>query len=376
MIRKFFVLVSVFCAFHSSAQLIEKDALRFSGDFRFRVEQDWDSNKSDGTKRDDRTRYRYRFRLQTVYNYKDWIQAGARIRTGNRNDQQGPHVTLGGNGGEFSLIELGLEKAYVQFYNKNWKAWLGKNVFPFYKQNELFWNDNVFPEGISVQYKHFFEDKTVSEIDVNLGHFVILSQNKSLDEDSYLVAGQVKANLFNDRLILYPGIFYFNDIADVPDGKGTFLQNYAILNVGAKFSISKKRNISLGIDLYSNFESLDNENIPVGFEDEKLGYVVGLQMGNMKKEKTWKLGLFYTYLEKYAIVDYFAQNDWARWDYSSFEATGSRLSNFKGVELCIGYQINRKLNLIFRGFRVEQIKKLGEELETGSRARLDLNFKF
>ncbi len=376
MLRKLIILIVFFCVLDANAQLLDKEALQFSGDFRFRVEQDWDSFKSDGTKRTDRTRFRYRFRLQTLYTHKNWIQGGARIRTGNRNDQQGPHVTLGGDGGEFSTIELGFEKAYIQFYNKNWKLWLGKNTFPFYKQNELFWNDNVFPEGIAVQFKQLFKEKQLNSLNINLGHFVVFSQNESLDQDSYITAGQVKMSLFNNTFLFYPGFFYFNAIANIPDQKGTFVQNYSILNLGMKTYFSKKKKMSLGLDLYSNFEDLDTENIPVEFENEKIGYVVSFQLGDLKKDKSWRMGIYYTYLEKYAIVDYFAQNDWARWDYSSFEAKGSRLSNFKGVELTVTYKLNSRLNFVFRGFRVKQIKKLGQEFETGSRARLDLNFKF
>jgi len=36
---------------------------RFFGDFRFRIEQDWDSLEGDGTERDDRLRARIRLRV-------------------------------------------------------------------------------------------------------------------------------------------------------------------------------------------------------------------------------------------------------------------------------------------------------------------------
>ena len=52
--------------------------LSFNGDFRFRVEQDWNSKKSDGTFRDDRTRLRYRLRAGVEYTDK-WFKTGFRI---------------------------------------------------------------------------------------------------------------------------------------------------------------------------------------------------------------------------------------------------------------------------------------------------------
>ncbi|NNE29414.1 MAG: hypothetical protein HKN16_07245, partial [Saprospiraceae bacterium] len=52
--------------------------LDWEADFRFRIEQDWDSRKSDGTFRDDRTRLRYRVRLGASYKINEWAKAGIR----------------------------------------------------------------------------------------------------------------------------------------------------------------------------------------------------------------------------------------------------------------------------------------------------------
>ena len=71
-----------------------KKKLSFTGDFRFRVEQDWDSRKADGTYRDDRTRLRYRARYGFSYEHKDWVSFGIRLRTGDPKKQQDPQLTL------------------------------------------------------------------------------------------------------------------------------------------------------------------------------------------------------------------------------------------------------------------------------------------
>jgi len=67
----------------------------FEGDFRFRVEQDWNSKNAQGNFRDDRTRLRYRVRAGLKYQHNNWASAGIRIRTGNPNKQQDPQLTLG-----------------------------------------------------------------------------------------------------------------------------------------------------------------------------------------------------------------------------------------------------------------------------------------
>ncbi len=69
--------------------------LSFNADFRFRVEQDWNSRKSDGSYRDNRTRLRFRARVGFHYQLNDWASFGARICTGNPLKQQYPQITLG-----------------------------------------------------------------------------------------------------------------------------------------------------------------------------------------------------------------------------------------------------------------------------------------
>ncbi len=377
MINRIYILILLLLVLTLNAQDHKDKPLQFFGDFRFRVEHDWDSQKADGTYRDDRSRLRYRFRLGSKYTFKDWAEVGARIRTGNLNDQQGPHVTLGGSNGEFSIIQMGFEKLYFKAYYKHISGWIGKNVFPFYKQNELFWNDNVFPDGVALQYAVPIQSNTLSDLTINAGHFIIASNNETFDKDSYFDGLQLVSKFFGNTLKLYPGFFYFHQVADIPDGKGTFALDYKLLNAGLELAVLSRDRARIGLDFYKNFEELSkNEDVPLDFADQRTGYVVSIKLGKFSEANRWIFHLYYAYLEKYAIVDYFAQNDWARWDYSSVDATGSRLSNMKGFELKIGYAFNKKLNLIFRGYLVEQIKNEGAFAETGSRARLDLNFRF
>ncbi len=372
--------ISVLCLFFSflfvQSQDSQKKELQFSGDFRFRAEHDWDSKKGDGLYREDRSRLRYRFRLQAIYTYKDWAQIGARVRTGSINDQQGPHITLGGQGGEFSTIQAGFEKLYFHARYKGLSGWLGKNTFPFYKQNELFWNDNVFPEGVAVSYTIPLKTEVLNKIQVNMGHFIVTSQNETLDKDSYFQGLQLVTRLWDHSVIIYPSFFNFHKLPNIPDAAGSFTIDYNIAAIGIQMNLLKKKSLAVGLDLYKNVSTLDIPQIPADLRNDKGGIVFNIIYGQLKKPKNWMFGLYYAYLEKYAIVDYFAQNDWARWDYSSFDATGSRLSNMKGFEVRIGYAINEKLNLVFRGYYTEQIALEASVIETGSRARIDLNFKF
>ncbi len=92
---------------------INTEKLIFTGDFRFRIEPDWNSRKSDGTYRKDRTRLRYRAHFGFNYQYNQWISFGARIRTGFPIKQQDPQLTLGDGFKEFNTLPVGFEKIFI-----------------------------------------------------------------------------------------------------------------------------------------------------------------------------------------------------------------------------------------------------------------------
>lgn len=354
-----------------------KTKLSFKGDIRFRIEQDWDSRKSDGTFREDRTRLRYRARLGVTYDYKDWLSLGVRIRTGDPKKQQDPHLTLGGNSNEFSSLPIAFEKLYVDFNHKWLSTWLGKNSFPFEKQNELFWSDNVNPEGVSISGLFKMNNKYIQSLKINTGHFIVTSNGSSIDSDGYFQGLQFVTSHWQNKLKFFPSFYYFNNIPFIPDSNETFTLDYAIMHLGVKATIVSKPLISVGVDYLQNIKNYNQNNtISQEFSDQKKGIIANINLGELKKAGDWKIGFTYNYLERFAAVDYFAQNDWVRWDYSSQGSNDGRLTNFKGLEIMGGYSLNHNMNLKVRFFTVDQLIKYGTKTETGNRIRLDYNFSF
>lgn len=348
--------------------------LKFSADFRFRVEPDWNSRKSDGTFREDRTRLRYRARLGATYQFKDWVSFGMRIRTGQLEKQQDPQLTLGD---QFSSLPIGFERIYASFNYKWLSAWMGKNTFPFEKQNELFWSDNVFPEGVSLSGKFNFGNEFMQSLKVNTGHFVFATGNSSLGNDSYFEGIQLISSHWQDRVKFFPAFYYFKNMPNIPDGGDTFNIDYSIVHLGAKVDIFKKPKITVGLDYYQNVQDYNgNDSIPKVLQNQKTGYVANAGIGKLDKKGDWKVQLTYTYLERFAAVDYMAQNDWARWDYSSQGSPDGRLTNFKGLEIMAGYALAENMNLKVRFFTVEQLVPYGIAKESGDRIRLDFNIGF
>ena len=75
-------------------------------------------------------------------------------------------------------------------------------------------------------------------------------------------------------------------------------------------------------------------------------------------------------------MDFFAQNDWVRWDFSSYGSPDGILSKFKGIELNTAYLIRKNFRLKMRYFMVDQLISYGLSKETGNRIRLDLYIGF
>jgi hypothetical protein len=350
--------------------------LTFESDFRFRLEQDWDSQNQNNGFREDRLRMRYRARFGAKYQHNDWASVGVRLRTGEINKQQDPHLTLGDGPREFGTIPVGFETMYFNIKKNRNTAWIGKNAFPFSKNNELLWSNNVFPEGVYYKRDFLRAKDFGNEYALSLGHFIISTGNTSFEDDSYLQAFQLDMKFKNCGVELFPAFYSFKNIADIPDGNESFLMDYSILYLGTKIKISESKKLSLLLDYFVNLEDLDGINeINPDLREEKMAYSAGLAYGKLSEEGDWKVNLNYAYVEKYAAVDFLAQNYWARWDYGSQGSPDSRMTNFHGLELQVAYAIDPKTIVNIRFFRVEQIANEALTKETGSRVRLDLDIK-
>ena len=373
------LVLFVFTSLHLFGQndSVQQPKLSFTGDFRFRAEQDWDSKKSDGNYRDDRTRLRYRLRFGFNYTLNNWASFGARIRTGDPIKQQDPHLTLGTGSKEFGTVPVSFEKLFFKAKHKGLTFWAGKNSYPFYKNNELFWSDNVYPEGVflkkAFQLKSFFLNK----VELSGGHFIISSDGTSLNNDSYFQGAQAYISFFKNKIIFFPSFYFFNNMPDIPDGGQTYRLNYSIFHTGTKVKLIEKPALHLEFDYFSNIENYDHFNaITSNFKDQKNGWVAGLSFGKLKEKKDLAFKISYAYMQQLAAVDFLAQNDWARWDYSSMGSPDSRLTNFKGLEIVGAMLITKDISLKMKYYFVEQLIAIGTSTETGSRIRLDLDVKF
>ena len=371
------ILLLLFAWYWSNLLNAQSDSLaqqlKFEGDFRFRVERDWNVRNPDGTYKEDRDRLRYRARVGLVYQNTNWSQFGVRLRTGNPVKQQDPQITLGD---QFSGIPISFEKAYAAFKSRRFSGWVGKNTFPFEKQNELFWSDNVFPEGIAAGVNLPLENNFLDQLRINTGHFIFITDGGTFGNDSYIQGVQLLSKWAGNRFIFFPGLFYFKQMPNIPDGNETYRLDYTIAHIGARYNILKTSKWSVEADYYHNVENLSkNDSITLEFIDQKKGITVSTRYGDLKSKGNWYYRISYNYQERYSAVDFLAQNDWARWDYSDQGSPDGRLTNYKGWEFLIAYALTAKMDLQLRSFFVEQLVPFGDFKETNSRVRFDINIR-
>ncbi len=370
-LRPIIILLLCFAVYTPAAaqQDTGKD-LKFYADFRFRAELDRDSRSSDGTTRDDRDRLRFRARFGLNYQYDERISFGLRLRSGSSEATQSPHVTLGD---ELTPKSFSIDKAFAKVAFEGGSMWLGKNSFPFWKQNEHFWDDDATPEGVAGSYQFALgEDASLTATG---GYFVLdTPTSNTFGDQARFFAGQLafKSDVGAASVEGAAGYFAFRENPDEPDPRLADL-DYDIVAVGAKARLKVGgRSLDLGLDLMTNVKDYPTTLFN---NDQTTGYVASVKYGGLSSPGDLLFAYYYAHIEKYAVVARYAQDDWVRWG----SATATRSSNFSGHELRAAVALGSKNNIVARLYVVDGIERESSGAtakEDGVRFRIDWNIGF
>ena len=351
--------------------------LAVSGDFRFRLEQDFDSRRADGSERADRLRARVRVRLDLTYTASDVLSFGLRLRSGSDFSQQSPHVTVYDfDDNDTGDAHFNFDKWYLKAAKGNGWAWAGRNSLPIWKPNEFFWDDDVTPIGVGLGWSNTVGES--SRLSLNAGLFSLPVGMQEFAGEMALGqlvwAGETGGGV---GLTLAGGGFFITagendgDAAGLRRGNG--MRDYQILvaNLQAKLPDVGGRPLALGFDYMTNVENYragDPDPFTAANRDQTDGYDAYLSWGGTSNKGDWRLGIWWAHIETFAVHASYAQDDWVRWG----SATQTDSSDLEGFELRAAYGLGGGQNIVARLFLVEAITS-GQD---GSRFRIDYNFRF
>ena len=336
----------------------EAEALRFTGDLRLRFESDY--NVTGKARRD---RARYRFRLNAIYTRGDDLQVRGRMVTGDPTNQQSPHVNFGD---DLSRKSFSLDLMYLTYTRGGAQIRTGKHGFPIWKQNEMFWSDDVNPEGISALYNFDRFTGEKNRVRVMGGQYIIDDFDALFGSSFTTIQANTRHQAGTAVLSTALGYFFFNN-ADEDTVINTYNplngMDHHILLFSGQVRINARWPIVIGGDVMRNFK----KPTIAGFQDETSGYVGQLLVGRLNNPGDWLFGVYYAYIEKFALIAHFAQDNW--WRFGSGHTDSSDITGF---ELRLGYQMAPGINIIARHYVTEEIKGTRE----ANRFRVDFNVGF
>ena len=373
MYKTFFTLLASLYLLAPSIALAEtnENPLSWYGDFRLRLEQDWDSKTSDGTPREDRLRARVRLRVGLNYRPTDYLDLGLRLRSGTEDGQQIPHITIiDFDDNDTGDADFNFDKWYLKAGDKDLWGWAGRNNLPIWKAHDLFWTDDVTVAGVAGGLERASGDNT--RLGLNAGYYSLPAGMRGFCGNMGHVQGVMHTKAGNAGLTFAGGVLDIDAGSDGDEDCDLFLQNngerdYTLWVASVQSRIGRFR---FGADYSHNSQNYEigEPGITATNQDETDGWVAYVRHGDMDERGNWLLGWWYVRIEQFAVNNSFAEADWVRWG----SATQTRASDMKGHEFKIGYGLGNGMNVLLRMYFADAITSV----EDGNRARLDFNYRF
>jgi hypothetical protein len=356
----------------------ESALFRPFGDFRLRLEDDWDSRQGDGSMREDRLRLRFRLRLGLDLNLSERWRARVQLRSGPHDSQQSPHITIHDfDGGSDGPYEANFDYWYVSYRIEDLEVWAGRNQLSYWHQDDLYVFDNVTYPGIGATYSHGLGGGALTW---RVNYVALPVGMRRVSGRGLMAQAEYARDLESMGFSFGAGWIATRADPDDPDGDLLLTENgsrdYDVLNLQLQHrSTVLGRPLRLGFDYSHNFR--DYSGAPPGsfsefHRDHVDGWVLEALWGPSGSPGDLQLGYYYSHTEALAAHSSYIQDDWARWGTS----TQARLTNMKGSEFRVLFTITPNQNIFARWFFVDAIHLLqpGDvALEDGKRFRIEYN---
>jgi len=330
----------------------EKSRLSFTGDLRYRNES-FDVQYVDRN----RDRDRIRARLNANFRVNDTITGVLAITTGSTDPRSGNQTLTDQN----ARKDFDLDKAYVVWApNAQWKVTAGKQTYGWTRTPGLFYDNDVSPEGITVNYAmgNFFAATFydwLAERALSFGNVT-----NGTNTDSIMFGAQLGYKIpFSDAVKLtvaasymdFDGVQGWNPLFGASSFGNTTTTSAAVCNrtlaAGTACLLSDYDIVEVFGDLTASIggkplrffadyaQNTEAEVNPVAGEKLDTAYSAGVSYGAASAAKgTWELGLLYQKVEKDALFGQLLDSDF-----------GDGNTDTKGFALRGGYTVARNWTL-------------------------------
>jgi hypothetical protein len=290
----------------------------FSGDFRLRMENLWYDEDATGDRRDDRTRLRYRFRLQAKTEINDYVDVVFRLASGEAvNFDEGENRTTNrtlGRSRDFGLNPIFLDRAFIELKApRDWveglsmRATGGKVYNPFrwkIGKDFVLWDPDISPEGVAGLLSYDLNERW--QLFANTGYFVADENAESVDPQVFGIQGGAHVELAEGwnaggRLSWY-GWSSLNEeffergrrFGNTDDGIENPAYSVAELTGYVRFAASSDWPVLVYGHYAHNFDAVSSELLPA-VDGQGTGWGLGVEVGD--KARYAALGLGYYHLE-------------------------------------------------------------------------------
>ncbi|MBN1360880.1 MAG: putative porin [Sedimentisphaerales bacterium] len=343
--------------------------VKWSGDFRYRYEF------IDKQGSPERHRNRIRARLGLEAKVADEWDVAFRLASGERDlvgtDDIGDPISSNQTLTKyFSSKDIWLDLAYFDYHpgrldGLNVFGGKVKNPFLAVGKNQMIWDSDLNPEGISGQYGFSLNPSTKGQI--NAGGFWVNESSSGVDTGLFGVQGYLTKTLGNpDTLVFGAGYYNYTNLQGRTDAYGilagntagpgnTWASDYTLIELFAEYT-TKVFDLPFSVfgDWVHNVDAIT---------DQDTGWLVGTTINKAKDPGSWQFSYDYRDLEADAVVGAFTDSDFIG------GGTGGQ-----GHRFAFAYQVAKNVQAALTYF-LDTIDRSGPDLDY-SRLQADLVLKF
>lgn len=256
--------------------------------------------------------------------------------------------------GAFGQKPVWIDLAYFDYHPealKGLNVYGGKMRNPFFipGKNQLIWDHDLNPEGLSIGYKGDFE--MFAPFIIGSGFW--LDERETDDDDGIMYGGQagvkVKFNEGKTYLVLGGGYYDFKNTKGYPayfsaagnsfDVAGNYVHAYELTEGLAEFGfhISEIPIVIYGDYVVNNGIDEDDD------EEDNIGWCAGVNVGKADKQLSWAVKWQYRELQKDAVIGAFSDSDFGGGGTNNRgNVIGVDFAVFKNVVLSFTYFMNER----------------------------------